>query len=59
MKSKRSFRVSNGSIESGMVLTNSRIFCAKVLLINVNPININKKVLFISINYCVSAKLLK
>lgn len=51
MKSKRSFRVSNGSIVSGMVLTNSRIFCAKVLLINVNPININKKVLFISINY--------
>ena len=50
MKSKRSFRVSNGSIVSGMVLTNSRMFCAKVLLINVNPININKKVLFIFIN---------
>ena len=59
MKSKRSFRVSNGRIESGMVLTNSRMFCAKVLLINVIPINISMIVLFISINYCVSAKLLK
>lgn len=47
MKSNRSFLVSKGRIESGMVLTSSRMFCAKTLFVNANPINVYMSVRFI------------
>lgn len=59
MKSNRSFLVSKGRIESGMVLTSSRMFCAKTLFVNANPINVYMSVRFIFFVYCVFAKLQK
>lgn len=47
MKSNRSFLASKGRIESGMVLTSSRMFCAKTLFVNANPINVYMSVRFI------------
>lgn len=42
-----------------MVLTSSRMFCAKTLFVNANPINVYMSVRFIFLVYCVFAKLQK